>query len=514
MSFDEDYGYLFDDEYATQFTPTVDFAQNYAKSLAVDRGLPPENFVRQIGIESGWNPNAKGAAGEVGYGQFMPQTAKNLGVDRDTPIKNLTGAADFMSDLTTKYDGDYGKAAMAYNAGEGAVDSGRIPDMSKNYAAKVLGSEVPQAPSFAAAKSRAALPDPTGRLQDLAALDEETASLEALKREALGQMGQGTNLSGQNTLAVALTALLPALIGLGMHGKEGLAQGFNAGAAGAGVGLQGFANEAKEQDMANQLLYKDAATQLAAKQGEAKAVRDSIRDREEKNVELEFLEQGKGARANKIANAMGKSAESPLEGPDKVKIQEYRAAIQSGVSALDAINNKFANKLDQRYLTPEGELDWSGIKKSGGALLEGALGAGTETDRFNSEIRSYISQLVKETSGTAASDKEREYLSGILTGTGILPADVPTIYENIARLVEKQRIQAEGYLDTALAARGANPREAILDLLPKSPKPKTSSSLQTSTIPQGARSITFADGSKGYYLNNKPYTLDGTEVTQ
>lgn len=495
MSFEEDYGYLFDDEYATEFTPTVDFAQNYAKSLALDRGLPADNFVRQIGLESGWNPYAKGAAGEVGYGQFMPQTAQNLGVVRDNPIKNLTGSADFMADLTGKYGGDYGKAAMAYNAGEGAVDSGRIPSMSKDYAAKVLGREVAQTPSFGANRSRAALPDPTGRLQDLAALDQETAGLEALKREALGQMGRGTNLSGQNTLAVALTALLPALIGMGMHSKEGLAQGFNAGAAGAGVGLQGFAAEAKEKDMANQLLYKDAATQLAAKQGEAKAVRDSIRDREEKNVELEFLEEGRGNRATKMANAMGKGAEAPLSDTQITSLQKARSAAQSGINLLETINSEFSDKLDARYLGEDGTVDWEGLKNIGSDQLEAIIGAGTKGDQFRSTLQEFISRYQLELTGAAATDAEAQKIRSIAAGQGILPADVPTIYRNVQRMIENQKRQAMGEIDLTLGLRGQNPRQYLEAAFPNAPEPKTASKPKA-FAPKGTEIVNPQTGKK------------------
>ena len=49
--------------------------RNLARRIAEKRGLDPELFVRLIQTESNFNPNARGAAGEIGLGQMWPITS-------------------------------------------------------------------------------------------------------------------------------------------------------------------------------------------------------------------------------------------------------------------------------------------------------------------------------------------------------------------------------------------------------------------------------------------------------
>ena len=51
-----------------------------AQQDAVANGISPVYFVRQIQIESGFNPNAYSPAGAVGIAQFLPSTAAGLGI--------------------------------------------------------------------------------------------------------------------------------------------------------------------------------------------------------------------------------------------------------------------------------------------------------------------------------------------------------------------------------------------------------------------------------------------------
>ena len=71
-------------------------AAQYAERYGVD----PEIFTRLVAKESGWDPNAKGAAGEIGYTQIMKETAINPGLgvtpiqDRSNPEDNLRFGAE------------------------------------------------------------------------------------------------------------------------------------------------------------------------------------------------------------------------------------------------------------------------------------------------------------------------------------------------------------------------------------------------------------------------------------
>ncbi len=101
-----------------------------ARQDAVDAGISPDYFVRQIYQESSFNPNAVSPAGAVGIAQFLPSTAAGLGINPWDPISALKGAARLMANSARIYGGDYAKALAAYNAGSGTV----------NYAVQVGGA--------------------------------------------------------------------------------------------------------------------------------------------------------------------------------------------------------------------------------------------------------------------------------------------------------------------------------------------------------------------------------------
>jgi soluble lytic murein transglycosylase-like protein len=92
-----------------------------ARQDAIDAGITPTVFERQIDQESGFNPRALSPAGAKGIAQFMPATAAGLGIDPWNPVVALRAAASYMAQKLHLYDGNYPKALAAYNAGDGAV---------------------------------------------------------------------------------------------------------------------------------------------------------------------------------------------------------------------------------------------------------------------------------------------------------------------------------------------------------------------------------------------------------
>lgn len=105
--------------------PTLQGGTDYramARQDALDNGIDPDLFERQINQESGWNPNAISSAGAIGIGQFMPDTAQGLGINPWDPTQSLQGAARLMASYNRKY-GDYSKALSAYNYGSSGTDS-------------------------------------------------------------------------------------------------------------------------------------------------------------------------------------------------------------------------------------------------------------------------------------------------------------------------------------------------------------------------------------------------------
>jgi Transglycosylase SLT domain/Peptidase_C39 like family len=112
------------------------------RQAATGAGIDPDLFARQINQESGFNPNAGSPAGAQGIAQFMPETARGLGIDPTDPGQALPAAANLMKSYLAKYGGDWSKALAAYNAGPGNVDKyGGVPpfDETQTYVKNILG---------------------------------------------------------------------------------------------------------------------------------------------------------------------------------------------------------------------------------------------------------------------------------------------------------------------------------------------------------------------------------------
>ncbi len=91
------------------------------------RGLPMELALIPA-VESGFQPQARSPLQATGLWQFMPATAKGLGLKRSwwyegrCDVTSSTGAAlDYLQQLVDQFDGDWELALAAYNAGPGTV---------------------------------------------------------------------------------------------------------------------------------------------------------------------------------------------------------------------------------------------------------------------------------------------------------------------------------------------------------------------------------------------------------
>ena len=117
--------------------------KQYARQMARKYGIDPELFVRQIQMESGFNPRAKSGAGAVGIAQFMPSTARGMGFTAGVnPLRDLEMAAKLMAGHLRNNNGRYDLALAAYNAGQGNVNKhGGVPPFreTQNYVRNILG---------------------------------------------------------------------------------------------------------------------------------------------------------------------------------------------------------------------------------------------------------------------------------------------------------------------------------------------------------------------------------------
>lgn len=105
-------------------------------------GIDPALLAAVASVESGFNPGAQSPAGAQGLMQFMPATAKEMGVDPLDPASAIDGAARYLKREIDRF-GSIELAAAAYNAGPGAVSRyGGVPPYSETqtYVKKVISA--------------------------------------------------------------------------------------------------------------------------------------------------------------------------------------------------------------------------------------------------------------------------------------------------------------------------------------------------------------------------------------
>lgn len=113
-----------------------------AREAARRYGVPEAGFLALINRESGWNPSARSPAGALGVAQFMPGTARGLGINPLDPRQALPASAKHLATLK-KNLGSWKLALAGYNAGGGAVQRyGGVPPYreTQNYVTALLPS--------------------------------------------------------------------------------------------------------------------------------------------------------------------------------------------------------------------------------------------------------------------------------------------------------------------------------------------------------------------------------------
>jgi peptidoglycan DL-endopeptidase CwlO len=116
--------------------PYADLFSRAASRYGVDASL----LAAMASQESGFNSQAVSPAGAQGLMQFMPATAKGLGVNAMDPNSAIDGAARYLSSLTKQF-GSTDLALAAYNAGPGTVSRyGGVPPYAEtqNYVRSVM----------------------------------------------------------------------------------------------------------------------------------------------------------------------------------------------------------------------------------------------------------------------------------------------------------------------------------------------------------------------------------------
>lgn len=106
--------------------PSAEQVKAMIPPVAKRHGVEEALVKAVVAAESNYDAHAISHAGAIGLMQLMPPTAADYGVtsidDLFDPQINLNTGTRHLKRLLRKYDNDYGRVIMAYNAGEGVVD--------------------------------------------------------------------------------------------------------------------------------------------------------------------------------------------------------------------------------------------------------------------------------------------------------------------------------------------------------------------------------------------------------
>jgi soluble lytic murein transglycosylase-like protein len=135
--------------------PVASKTRALIRTEAEKNGLPPDIADAVAAIESGYDPGAIGAVGEIGLMQVRPETAAMLGFKGDLaelarPDVNIHYGVTYLSEAWRLANGDLCRALMKYRAGHGEEI---MSALSMNYCGRARAHLAAAGSPFAAAIS-------------------------------------------------------------------------------------------------------------------------------------------------------------------------------------------------------------------------------------------------------------------------------------------------------------------------------------------------------------------------
>lgn len=179
----------------------LDFMSTQFGQLEAKYGLPTGLLRSVATVESGGNPYATSGAGARGLFQFMPGTAKDLGINPLDPSQAANGAARYLRQLLNQTGGNLEDALAAYNWGIGNVQKkGRAasPLETQMYVPKVLAG----LPTGSAATATGYMPmsSPSGGRTEInisgVSVSSPATKVDALTRDIMQNANNRIRLAG------------------------------------------------------------------------------------------------------------------------------------------------------------------------------------------------------------------------------------------------------------------------------------------------------------------------------
>jgi hypothetical protein len=164
---------------------------------AAKYNIDPDIFRRLLMRESQLNPRAVNpTSGAAGIAQFMPATARGLGIDPLDPAQAIPASAQYVRQNLNQFGGDYSHALAAYNWGPGNVASKGLaaaPAETRAYIANILHGSAPMAaggapPTAPDVNPPAPTAPPVGSASQPAALDLALLGQQQSQGGTLGDM--------------------------------------------------------------------------------------------------------------------------------------------------------------------------------------------------------------------------------------------------------------------------------------------------------------------------------------
>ena len=117
--------------------------EELVRQTAGQYGVPPDLAVAVAKKESGLNQSAVARPVKSGFSNLCRPRLPAWVSTRTISNQNIQGGIQFLKKMYDQF-GDWGSALMAYNAGPGAVSSGKVPSSSQSYAAGILAAFTPE----------------------------------------------------------------------------------------------------------------------------------------------------------------------------------------------------------------------------------------------------------------------------------------------------------------------------------------------------------------------------------